>query len=70
MIARLPIDYMVAVPALAVAACRPCNSSKRDLDLTYWVASNRAPANARTVLEELRPLIIEAERWLQRHASA
>lgn len=62
----LGTDYLLAVPALAVAACRSCNSSKRDLDLEYWVASSRAPAGARAVLNELKPLIDEAEQWLRR----
>jgi len=31
----LPLSYLLAVPALAVATCRPCNSSKRDTDLVH-----------------------------------
>lgn len=65
---NLPTDYLLAVPALCVAACRTCNSSKRDLDLEYWVASNRAPAGARAVLDQLRPLIADAEQWLRQRA--
>jgi len=65
----LPLSYLLAVPALAVATCRPCNSSKRDTDLVHWAASSRAPAGARTVLDELRPLIDQAEQWLRQQAS-
>jgi hypothetical protein len=65
----LPIEYLLTVPALAVAACLPCNSSKRALDLEYWVASNRAPAEAQAVLDALRPLIAEAQEWMRQQAA-